>query len=267
MDSPLSIDAVRSALRTHTIGRHIEVYAEIDSTNTRAVHLGRDGAPDGTLVLAELQTHGRGRLDRRWHAPAGSSLLMSLLLRPRLLPRQAQRLTMICSLAAVEGIRTVTGLEAGLKWPNDVYLHERKLGGILTELGLDGSTLAYAVVGMGLNVNLDMDDLPDVMTPAISLSAALGRPVARLDLLVAIVHAAERRYDWLRGGWSPADEWQRCLLTLGRQVTVSSAEGTLTGLAEGVDEDGALLVRTSDGSLKTVLAADVTMRGPQGEAR
>ncbi len=265
MTDSLNREALQRALRTHTLGRNVELYAEIGSTNTRAAELAREGAPDGTLVLAELQTLGRGRLDRRWHAPAGSSLLMSLLLRPPLLARQAQRLTMLYSLAAVEGIFTVTGLEARIKWPNDVYLYEHKLGGILTELGLDGSSLTYAVLGMGLNVNLDAQALPEVMTPAISLSSALGRPVARLDLLVAILEAAERRYDRLLSGWSPADEWRRHLLTLGRRVKVSSAGERFDGEAEGIDEDGALLVRTADGVLRQVLAGDVTLRTSAGQ--
>lgn len=260
MTKPIDATELQNSLHTHTLGRHAELHGEIGSTNSRAVELARQGAPSGTLVLAELQTQGRGRLRRRWHAPRGSSLLMSLLLRPPLAPRQAQRLTMVCSLAAIEGIRRVTGLEGQVKWPNDVYLQERKLGGVLTELGLEGQALVYAVVGMGLNINLDVAALPEVMTPATSLSAALGREVSRLDVLVAILEAAEERYDRLVTGWSPAAEWCEHLLTLGRDVSVSAGDEVIEGRAEGVDDDGALLVRTRDGGLRTVVAGDVSLR-------
>jgi len=261
MDEPITTQALQEALGTRYVGRSAECHDEIGSTNARAAEWARAGAPDGALVCAEVQTAGRGRLDRRWHAPRGSSLLMSLILRPPLAPRQSQRMTMIVSLAAVEAIHRVAGLAARVKWPNDVYLAEHKVGGILTELGVRGETLAHVVVGLGLNVNLDVSALPEVATPATSLSAALGRPVARLPLLAAILDGVERRYDRLRAGWSPAEEWREHLLTVGRRVTVRGGEGeTLEGLAEGVDADGALLVRDAGGTLHRIHAGDVTLR-------
>ena len=258
--------ALQAALRTRYVGRSAECYDEIGSTNARAAEWARAGAPDGALVCAEEQTAGRGRLARRWHAPRGSSLLVSLIFRPPLFPRQAQRMTMITSLGAVEAIRRVAGLAAGVKWPNDIYLAERKAGGILTELGVRGEALEYVVVGMGLNVNLDVAALPEVATPATSLSAALGRPVPRLELLAAILEGIERRYDRLRERWSPAEEWRERLLTVGRRVVVRAGDEALEGLAEGVDPDGALLVRGAEGALHRVLAGDVTLRGGRPEA-
>ena len=262
MDAPIDNQALQQALDARYVGRSAECHDEIGSTNARAAEWARAGAPDGALVCAEVQTAGRGRLDRRWHAPRGSSLLMSLIFRPPLAPRQSQRMTMILSLAAVEAIGRIAGLAARVKWPNDVYLAEHKVGGILTELGVQGEALAYVIVGMGLNVNLDVSALPEVATPATSLSAALGRPVPRLPLLTAILEGIERRYDRLRAGWSPAEEWREHLLTVGRRVTVRAGdEETLEGVAEGVDADGALLVRDSAGVLRRILAGDVTLRG------
>lgn len=258
----LSAEAILARLGTAIIGRRLELHTEIDSTNTRAVALARAGAPEGTLVLAEAQTAGRGRLGRRWHAPPGGALLMSLLLRPPLPPTRAQWATMICALAAAEAVAEVAGLEAGLKWPNDLVFAGRKLGGMLTELGArDADTLDYVVVGLGLNVNLDPAGLPETITPATSLAAELGRPISRLELLLAWLARAEGHYGRLLAGESPRDAWRRRLTTLGQAVQVGTAEEVVAGVAEDVDEDGALLVRTAGGELRRMLAGDVTLRG------
>ncbi len=256
-----SAQEIRAGLHTHTIGQKLEVYPIIDSTNRRAIELARDGAPDGTLVVADEQTSGRGRLGRSWSAPPGSSLLISLLLRPALQVRQAPRAIMLCSLAAVEAIAQVCGMDAAVKWPNDLVYAGKKLGGVLTELGVKGEALEYIVVGMGLNVNLDSTVLTGLVSPATSLATELGRPVGRLPLLIAILEAFERRYDRLRTGWSPHEEWRQYLVTIGQQVTVRSHRDVVEGLVEDVDADGALLLRTREGRLRTILAGDVTLRG------
>jgi BirA family transcriptional regulator, biotin operon repressor / biotin---[acetyl-CoA-carboxylase] ligase len=262
----LSRSTIIAGLTTHTIGRAIEHHRQIDSTNTRAVELARAGAPEGTLVLAEEQTAGRGRLGRRWHAPAGSSLLFSLILRPDLAPSQAQRATMIVSLAAVEAIDAVTRLHAAVKWPNDVLVNGRKVGGVLTELGAGVSgALDYVVVGMGLNVNLAVEDLPEVMTPATSLMREAGQRVSRLSLLLALLERVEYHLERMRRGGSPHEAWRRRLATLGQHVVVGTPEETIEGLAEDVDADGALMVRTADDEsgerIVRILAGDVTLRG------
>jgi BirA family biotin operon repressor/biotin-[acetyl-CoA-carboxylase] ligase len=234
---------------------------ETGSTNDVARDLAEAGAPDGTLVITDFQASGRGRLSRRWEAPPGSSLLMSLVFRPDLAPHQLQRLTMICSLAMADAIASVTGLSAGLKWPNDILLGEAKVGGILTEVGLTGERLDFCIVGIGLNVNLDAADLPaDLLVSATSLSLAAGGPVARLPLLQAFLQRVDARYVALRGGQSPHREWAERLVTLGHSVIVRSGGRTLEGMAEGVDRDGALTVRLVDGSLERVMAGDVTLR-------
>ena len=198
VDNQLTRDAISERLTTRLMGRNLEVHREIDSTNSRATALARDGAAEGTLVLSEMQTAGRGRLGRRWFAPPGTALLMSLILRPSLRPQQAQRATMLCSLAVVEAISRVTGLVAQLKWPNDIVVNGAKLGGILTELGVSQKRLDHVIVGIGLNVNVRIDALPELMSPATSLLEALGEPVSRLELLVAILGSVERRYACLR---------------------------------------------------------------------
>jgi BirA family biotin operon repressor/biotin-[acetyl-CoA-carboxylase] ligase len=258
---PLSADGIRDGLDTDLLGRSLVYWPEVGSTSQEALRLARAGAPDGTLAITDYQTSGRGRLDRRWEAPPGSSLLLSLVFRPPLVARQLQQLTMICSLAVVDAVEAETGLKLALKWPNDVVVGSAKLGGILTEVELDGDQVDFAVVGIGLNVNLDPEQLPgDLLLPATSLSQLRGADVPRLPLLCALLRVMETRYLALKAGHVPHDEWARRLVTLGRLVVVSMGDTALEGMAEGVNADGALLVRRPDGRLETVVAGDVTLR-------
>jgi BirA family biotin operon repressor/biotin-[acetyl-CoA-carboxylase] ligase len=192
----LSPDSIRAGLATRFVGRTVHYWPAVGSTNDELKRLAEAGAPEGTLAIADEQTAGRGRLrGRTWVAPAGSSLLMSLLFRPAwLAPAQAQQITMLCALAAADAVAQLTGLQPGLKWPNDLLLDGKKLAGVLTELGFVGDKLAWAVVGVGLNINADFAGQPElpalgpqaqVAATAISLSMALRRPVSRLRLLHA----------------------------------------------------------------------------------
>lgn len=255
----LSAEEVRQGLDTAFIGQTVFYWPSVDSTNEEARRLAGLGAPEGTLVLADHQTAGRGRLGRRWEAPPGSSLLISVILRPHLGAPQIHRLTMIAGLAMAEAIEAETGLWVALKWPNDLLIGEAKVGGVLAEAALVGDRVEYAVVGLGLNVNLDPTQLPGpLLAAASSLSQALGRRVARRPLLQAFLRALERRYQQLQAGILPHREWAGRLTMLGRPVIVTVGEEVLEGVAEGVDGDGALLVRLADGSLRLVVAGDVT---------
>ncbi|MGC9360953.1 MAG: biotin--[acetyl-CoA-carboxylase] ligase [Anaerolineae bacterium] len=280
IDDPITAEAIERRLRTRRLARTIEYHPVIDSTNRRAVDLAHAGAPDGTLVLADHQTQGRGRLARRWHAPPGSSLLFSLLLRPPLKPPEAQQATMLCAVAAVETIAKGTGLAAAIKWPNDILVADRKAGGILTELVPSAAALGAhgiaIIVGIGLNVSLELADLPpDVWrtatTPPTSLAAELGRPVPRLPLLLGFLHRADTLYDRLlqstdaKGSartprWSPLPLWRKHLATLGKQVSIATREGTVEGTAIDVDNDGGLLIEKQDGCTERILVGDVVRR-------
>jgi BirA family biotin operon repressor/biotin-[acetyl-CoA-carboxylase] ligase len=252
-------------LDTRYVGRNLLFLPTTGSTNHEARRLAREGAAEGTVVITEYQSSGRGRMDRRWQAPPNSSLLLSLLFRPRIDPQQLQRLTMLCGLAAIDAIESVTGLEVGLKWPNDIVCGEAKVGGILTEIELDGQRIDFAIVGMGLNVNLDPAQLPEpLMMPATSLARECGAPVARLPLLWALLRAVESRYDALAAGHSPHGAWATRLVTIGQPVSVSLTDAVLHGVAEGVDPDGGLVLRLDDGRLETVLAGDVSLRRRAG---
>jgi BirA family biotin operon repressor/biotin-[acetyl-CoA-carboxylase] ligase len=167
---------------------------------------------------------------------------------------------MICSLAVCQVISDVCGLEARVKWPNDVLIDGKKVCGILTELGLCGHTLEYALVGIGLNVNVDFDDAPPLMSPATSLSLEVGARVSRIDVLVALLSDVERRYEALRAGQSFHREWSRCLATIGQEIEAISGKERWLGTAIGVDRDGALQIRLADGAVQRLLAGDVTLR-------
>jgi BirA family biotin operon repressor/biotin-[acetyl-CoA-carboxylase] ligase len=256
----LSTEYIQSALTTRLVGRPLYYHPTIGSTMDEARRLATTGAPEGTVVLADEQRAGRGRLQRSWWAPPGTSLLLTLLLRPPLPPRQAQRLTMICSLAICDALAQVGGVQARVKWPNDVLVGDKKICGILTELDLVGEELNYALIGMGVNVNVDFSQAPPLMAPATSLLAETGRAVSRLSLLAALLANVEDRYNMLRLGASFGEEWAARMATLGQAVQASSDKETVQGTAVGVDEDGALLIQVSDGTVQRVLAGDVTLK-------
>jgi len=259
----LSPETIRAGLRTEFVGRNVVYRQSVTSTNDLARALAAQGAPEGTLVLAEEQTAGRGRLGRTWLAPQGTSLLLSLIFRPALRPAQAFRLAMLCSLAAARAMETMTALPIHLKWPNDLVLRGQKLGGVLSESSLTGERLDFVIVGLGLNVNLDVSTLPEIAATATSLSAALGRPVARLPLLQRLLQEVEAGYGDVAQGEALRAAWAARLSTLGQMVRVTGGTED-EGLAEGVDADGALLLRRADGTLGRITVGDVTLR-PTGD--
>lgn len=262
----LTATAIQAGLCTNLLGKNIISLDVVDSTNALAMSLARQGAPEGTLVIAEDQTAGRGRLGRPWWAPARTSLLLSLIFRPEFEARRAQGLTMTCGLAVRAAVRTATGLVAQLKWPNDIVLRGRKAGGILTNMSVTGERLASVVVGIGLNVNIPLAALPPEFQ-ATSLSHELGQPVPRIPLLQNLLLEVERRYENLRSGKWPVEEWAAALETLGQHVALHTSDGQWEGTAESVDEEGALLVRLDSGQLRRVLVGDVVAAPRAGGAR
>lgn len=277
MDSALGGEEIRASLAGMLFGHNLIYLPQTGSTNTIAKQLAREGAPEGTVVIADEQTAGRGRLGRRWLAPPGTCLLCSVLFRPRLALARVHYLTMICSLAAADAIAAVGQVAAGLKWPNDLVIPSshagtpspawRKLAGVLTETGVAGDRLAYAIVGMGINANVPPAALPALAPDATSILAETGHLVDRSALLRELLAGIEARYAALRDGEDPRAEWTARLLTLGQVVQASTATGVLTGVAESVDETGALIVRTADGDLHKLAAGDVTLQSSGAEGR
>ena len=257
---------IREKLQTNWIGHKIYSYPVVQSTNELLKEMAQQGEPAGTLLLAEYQSHGKGRRGRQWQAPAGTSLLLSLLFRPDWPVKQANWLTMIAGLAVSRAINGETSLTTALKWPNDVVISRdgliRKFGGILLESVANEQRLRWVVLGIGLNVNIPGDQLPKTETPATSLSIELDRAVPREQLLIRLLQDLELLYISAENGLSPHPEWNNLLVNLGKPVRVTGAgyRSPMVGTAEGTDSWGRLLVRDNQGKLHSISAGDVTLR-------
>jgi BirA family transcriptional regulator, biotin operon repressor / biotin---[acetyl-CoA-carboxylase] ligase len=269
--SDLTETAVKNALTSKWIGHHYQYFESTGSTNDLLKKQVLTGEPDhppaGTVVLTNYQSQGRGRLNRRWEAPPGSALLLSILLRPDWPSERLSWLTMVAGIAVVEAIESATTLSAFLKWPNDVVIRCSetwcKACGVLVEGHMSTQEhLAYAVLGIGINVNTVPELLPQGGWPSTSLAAAAGNQVSRLDLLLALLQRIEYQYEKADRGLSPRVEWNRRLITIGQLVEIDRAgQGPLlSGIAEGTAEWGQLLVRDEHGELHEVMAGDVTLR-------
>ena len=267
----LTPSTVQNALHTSWIGRTYLYLPETGSTNSllkeQASAADAASPPHGTILLTDYQKRGRGRLKRRWEAPAGSSLLFSLLLRPDWPAERMVWLTMIAGLAVTEAVKNVTALDARLKWPNDGVVRQkdawRKYCGILLEGRVSpNGRLQSAVVGIGINVNIPEDQLPPASFTPTSLMVAAGRKLSRLDLLAAILLHLEDQYDKAAGGLSPHAAWQEQLVFVGERVVVSlaSAETDLSGTAVGTDPTGRLVIKDDAGVMHTIAAGDVSLR-------
>lgn len=252
-------------LNTHDLGRTVHAYEALPSTNDRAKELAEEGALHGEVVVAEQQTAGRGRRGRAWASPPGVNLYLSVVLRPELAPPRAPELTLVAAVAACDALREA-GVEAGIKWPNDLIASGRKIAGILTEVAVDGGRVHWVVVGMGVNLNVAAADLPEeVRATATSARAERGQPVPRALFAAALLTRLEEWVDrHAEEGFAPIREaWRARSVTLGRQVRVRADGRTLEGVAEDIDEAGALLVRTADGAIHRILAGDVEALRPR----
>jgi BirA family biotin operon repressor/biotin-[acetyl-CoA-carboxylase] ligase len=230
--------------------------AQTSSTNDVAREQARKGAGAGFVVAASRQTAGRGRMGRAWESPPDRGLYVSIVLRPKLTPSETGRLTILASVAAVDAIEAISGLRPQIKWPNDLMVRGRKLGGLLIETGLKGRALDFAVIGIGINVrHAEGDFSPTLRARATSLYLATGQLHRRADLLVALLKAFERR---LAGPFTEVREaWTASSLTLGQQVELTTARGRKLGQALGLDDSGALLLRTNTGHVETITAGDM----------
>jgi len=250
-------DEIKAGLGTEVLGRAIISYAQTSSTNDIAMDLAADGMQEGTLVVAEGQTKGRGRRERRWISPVGTSILASLILRPPIAAHEAHGVTLISAAAVAQAIRSVTQLPALIKWPNDVIVNDRKVSGVLTEMRTEAGRVSFLVVGIGVTVNIPRERLPaEIMEVATSLSAELGRDVSRIALLQEILRQLEGRYVKLKAHEDDTlvAEWKNLSATIGRQVSVSLARRIVRGYARDIDETGALLIRVNTAQIQRITA-------------
>lgn len=272
MKDELAEAAVQAVLKTRWIGRAYQYLERAGSTNDLLKRQVADSASEvpasGAVVLTEFQEHGRGRLNRSWEAPPRTALLFSVLLRPDWPATRLSWLTMLAGLAVVKAVEKETHLPLALKWPNDVLVKHHdtwhKVCGILLEGSLSpGQRLQHAVLGIGINVNIPLAELPPTAQPAASLMVAAGHPVPRLPLFAELLWQLEHLYEAADRGHSPQPQWDQRLITLGQRVAVTrmGQEFPLLGTAEATDEWGQLLVRDDQGLLHTIMAADVSLRG------
>lgn len=259
-------EELESRMRTEWAGRNVFYYPETDSTNLRIRQLGDEGAPHGTLAVADMQTAGRGRRGRIWESPAGSSIYMSLLLRPDLLPGTAPALTLVMACSVAEGIMDCEDVKVQIKWPNDVIINGKKLVGILTEMSSQVDYIDHVAIGVGINVN--MTGFPEnIRETATSLRIETGHKVKRAPLIAAVMKRFEENYEiFLQTGDMSglAEKYSRMLVNIGREVLVIGAKEPYKAYALGIDRDGELLVRREDGAEEKVYAGEVSVRGVYG---
>jgi BirA family transcriptional regulator, biotin operon repressor / biotin---[acetyl-CoA-carboxylase] ligase len=247
----LDADRISSCLKTRWLGRDMRILDEVSSTNAAALAL-VSSCPNGTVILAETQTHGRGRLSRPWASPPGG-IWMSLVLKPIIPLNHVYQINMAVSVALCRALSSLFGLDAGIKWPNDLLIRELKICGILMEVGAQVDRLDYAVVGLGLNANNDLSQFPAEWRSS-SLAAQLGHDIDRCDFICRILEEIEVAYENM-GRKEIFEEWRSRSLTLNKQVRITSTAGDLAGEAVDLAEDGALILQIGD-EKKRVLAGD-----------
>jgi BirA family transcriptional regulator, biotin operon repressor / biotin---[acetyl-CoA-carboxylase] ligase len=256
----LTPDMLRQRLKGSLFGKRIYHYFKVDSTNRVALELGHAGEPDGAVVLAEEQTAGRGRAGRKWQSDRAAGIYVTLLLRPKLSPVQAPLLTMMAGLSAYAAIQAQTGLVPDVKWPNDLLLHGKKMGGILTEMHAEPTQVRFVIVGIGLNVNQEKfpEELRSIAT---SLRIETGRQESRLELLVKLLREFESDYNrFLQEGPAAVTAKFETVSSYarGKRVRVVNGSASFAGVSAGLSGEGLLQVQRDDGQLVTVISGDVT---------
>ncbi len=266
VDAMFGREALEAAINTNWAGKYICYFKELDSTNLRAKQEAEGGAAEGTLVAADAQTAGRGRRGRSWSSPAGVNVYFTLILKPDFRPEKAAMITLVMALAVTGGIFRTCGLEAGIKWPNDVVVNGRKVCGILTEMSVEQGRIRYVAAGVGVNVGLQ-EFPPEIASTASCLEAECKGPVSRTALVANILKAFEGYYESFCRELSLSgirEQYNRCLVNRGRVVRVLDPKGEYQGTARGINERGELLVEREDGSITEVYAGEVSVRGIYG---
>ncbi len=263
--APFNEIEIGAGLDTDIIGRKIHFYNKLNSTNITARKLAADGAPEGTVVVADSQDIGKGRLGREWHSPPGKNLYLSMILRPRTGPADAPVLTLILGVAVAEAVEEFTGLRPTLKWPNDLLIKGRKVAGILTEMSADMESIEHIVCGIGVNLNMKIADTPEELRSiSTSLAEASGETVERAAFTRTLLKSLDSRYSsFMSEGPEPSlADWRRYFAAEGKEVTIKTLSGTISGLCVGVDAKGALLVRDLSGRVNTVSSGDMVLSEP-----
>ncbi|MDD4873796.1 MAG: biotin--[acetyl-CoA-carboxylase] ligase [Dehalococcoidales bacterium] len=252
----LSVENVTNKLGTHFIGQSIVVYPQLASTMEIAKIAAMNKVIEGTVIIAEEQTSGRGRLERGWISPKGC-VTLSIILYPDI--KHLSSLVMVASLAMLHTIRRVTGIKASIKWPNDVLIKGKKVCGILIESAINNKNVSYAVIGIGINVNLNTRDYAEIAPIATSLSDEKREYVSRLDIIRNLLVETEKLYLLSRNSDAVHKEWLDNMDTIGKKVCAKSGENIYEGTVKSVSKDGSLILLLPDGKLVNFSAGDVTL--------
>ncbi|BET18102.1 bifunctional biotin--[acetyl-CoA-carboxylase] synthetase/biotin operon repressor [Bacillus velezensis] len=257
----LSESEIRFGLKTEVLGKQLHYRDVLPSTQKTAHELANDGAPEGTLVVADKQTAGRGRMARVWHSQEGNGIWMSLILRPDVPLQKTPQLTLLSAVAVVQAIKAFTGVQAAIKWPNDLMIHGKKAVGILTELQAEEDRVRSVILGIGINVNQQETDFPgELQDIATSLSMEAGEKIDRAGLIQEILLTFEKRYqDYLNHSFTPIKLlWESYAVGLGNELRARTLQGTFYGKSLGIDDEGVLLLETRDG-IKKIYSADIEL--------
>ena len=254
--TPLEID---SALHTETFGRHVVYLESTQSTNEEAKKIAREGAEEGTIVVAEEQITGHGRLARGFYSPFAKGIWFSLILRPKFFPMEASKCTLLAAVGVCRGIRRMGLADAGIKWPNDILVHGKKLVGILTLMSASMEKIDYIIMGIGINTGIKKNEFPEDFREGATSFLNEGINVSRKDLLAAILGEKEYSIAQNEGFDKVLDDWRALSVTLGQEVRVIFGDDSYTGKAVDIDRDGCLLVNTGS-EVKRVIAGDVSIR-------
>ncbi|MFB4163389.1 biotin--[acetyl-CoA-carboxylase] ligase [Alteribacillus sp. JSM 102045] len=256
-----SADEIEALLTTNKIGKNIIFKNEVTTTQELAHELARNDASEGTIIVADQQLQGKGRLGREWHSPPGTGLWFSLILRPDVPPQKAPQLTLLTAVAVTEGIYEAAGIEAEIKWPNDILIDGRKTAGILTEMQSEPDRVQAVIIGIGLNINQQPEHFPDeLLSKATSLSIAKGNKIfQRANVIAAILGRFESwYYQYLNHGFDQVRKrWEALAVTIGKEITATTVTKTVKGTAEGITDDGVLLLRKMNGEIEHIYSADI----------
>ncbi|WP_066294355.1 biotin--[acetyl-CoA-carboxylase] ligase [Bacillus sp. FJAT-29937] len=259
----ITADEIRLGLLTKFIGKNIHYEESVDSTQKIAHRLANEDAPEGTVIIAEEQLLGRGRMDRRWHSPKYTGIWMSVILRPNLPPPKAPQLTLITAVAVVQAIEELTDLSPQIKWPNDILINGKKVTGILTELQADADRITSIIIGIGINVNQQKEDYPEELhTIATSLSIESGKKLQRAELVKILLSKLENLYTlYLDKGFYPIKLlWESYAISIGKVITARTITGSIQGKALGITEDGVLMIEDEMGKVHHIYSADIELK-------
>jgi BirA family biotin operon repressor/biotin-[acetyl-CoA-carboxylase] ligase len=259
----ISGNEIQLGLKTEFMGRHIHFEEVLSSTQKIAHTLAGDGAEEGTIVVADQQTSGRGRLARAWYSPKQTGIWMSMILRPKIPINKTPQLTLLTAVALIQAIEEVTGLTPEIKWPNDILINGKKIVGILTELQAEADRVHSVIIGVGMNVNHTLDQFPEELQAiATSIAAETGEQADRAQVIQAIMMNFEKLYtSYLVHGFKPVKLlWESYAISLNKNLIARTLQGTIRGRAIGIDDEGVLLLETNEGNIEKIYSADIEIQ-------